>query len=239
MVRVRHLSRAPISEAILDIRVQKIDRDHRPILSELAEDTGFPSVQIGFEFQADLPLEPGADLPEPQPAGFRAVSEEQIVQFRFDGVSVSRLRPYGTWDELVDVTRSAWDCYRDRLGDLRVSRLGARYVNHLRLPYPGIELETFFEGLPADPPEWPSTISSLLQRRTLHEGDFAVHISHALADDVDEGSLGMIFDIDAFTLVDFGGDESEAIWETFARLRELKNRIFFGGLTDEALSHYE
>jgi hypothetical protein len=59
-----------------------------------------------------------------------------------------------------------------------------------------------------------------------------------LADDVDEDRIGVIFDIEAYLDGSFETDDA-SIWGPFSDRRDLKNRIFFAGITESTLSLFE
>ena len=240
----RLLKKAPIREAVVEVRIPKLqDGDALGSLEEMARNLpGYPSIQAGFEFQGQFRFDPAGDVEadhETRPTGFRAISadEKQIVQIRLNGVSISRLEPYVSWEQLQTEASAVWSAYKARFEPDHVDRFGLRYINNLRLPYPISDLNEFLVGLPDAPPEWPQAVSSFLYRQTLHdlETGCAATVMHALADDVDETRIGVIFDIDTYIEGAFGTEEDQ-VWGTFAELRTLKNNIFFSGITEHALT---
>jgi uncharacterized protein (TIGR04255 family) len=201
----------------------------------------YPTVQQGFEFRGQFRVEPSGSVEqdhESRPNGFRAISRDEvrIVQLRLNGISSSRLAPYVSWEDLQAEAASLWGRYKTNLPIERITRFGLRYINHVRLPYPVGDLDQFFVGLPDPPGEWPQAVSSFLYQSTLHDSTsgYSARIIHALADDVDEDRIGVIFDIDTYVEGSFGISDDQ-VWGTFEQLRTLKNRIFFSGITDRAL----
>ncbi|MEK9505175.1 TIGR04255 family protein [Gaopeijia maritima] len=241
MADIRKLARAPIREAVVEIRVPRLENPNAlEILETLARDLGFEQVLQGFRFSADFsfgPLGLKGDDPREVPHGFKAVSDDHIIDLDLDAVRVIRLEPYSNWEELEGLVRQTWATYREALNPEKVVRIGVRYVNMIRI-YPGGEVKDSFLGLPDAPPPWPQRVSSFLFRQTLHEDDIAVNVTHAMVDDVDEDRVGIVFDIDAFTQCELD-PSSDTIWGTLAALRDLKNRIFFSGLTDAVIAEYE
>lgn len=244
MPQVRHLRHAPIREAVLDVRIPRTGVAPLDALRELAGSlSGFANVDAQFQFESGIQWSGSGEVSRhdrTEPLGFRAVSEDEtrVVQFRLDGFSYSRLRPYTSWEEIRDEARPLLERYVETVGSRDGIRLALRYINHLRLPYPTEDLKKFVLGLP-DPPEgWPAAVESFLYRITLADDSGAsVHVTHALVDDVDESRIGVIFDIDAFREGRFTvGDD--AFWRTFEELRDLKNRIFFRGITDRTVEMY-
>ncbi len=242
MPEPRPLRKAPIREAVIDIRVPPMGPESLEVLESLAHDLGFPVVHAGYEFRGEFDLGPEgltAHDHQTRPNGYRAVSEthSQIVQLRTNGIGVSRLEPYRSWEDLVQDAKGVWASYREAFCPTISTRLGVRYINHIRLPYPVSDLNDYFYGIPDPPDRWPQAVSSFLFRQTLHDAvsGAAVNVVHALADDVDDDRIGVIFDIDAYLEGSFSVDDSE-LWGTLSDLRDLKNRVFFSGVTDATLA---
>lgn len=246
MPEPRLLKRAPIREAIVDVRVPIPDQPDLSALESLARSLkGYPNVQVAMSVVAEWVMKPEGKVEQGHktaPAGFRALSQDglQIVQLRPDGVSLSRLEPYVSWPHLRDEASQVFAAYREAIGCPEILRLGLRYINNLRLPYPVVDLEDWVLGLPKIPDEWPQSVSTFLYRQTLHDRDsgHAVNVMHALADDVDETKIGVIFDIDAYSGEGVSAND-DGLWGTFDELRDLKNRIFFSGVTERTLDLFD
>jgi uncharacterized protein (TIGR04255 family) len=89
------------------------------------------------------------------------------------------------------------------------------------------------------PAEFPQTVSSFLQRFVINDeasGATAV-LTQALEGFPPEPPVSVILDIDVFRESRFGVD-GNAVWDYLAQLRVLKNRFFFGALTEEAVEFY-
>lgn len=239
----RLLANAPIREAVVEVRVSPFEAELTlPALHDMADSLeGYPTVQPLFQFQGQFKVDQAGEVEtnqETSPVGFRAISEDEthVIQFRLNGISISRLQPYVSWEQLYEVSGAHWTAFRESFEVNQAVRLGLRYVNHIRIPYPVGDLLDYFRGIPDPPPQWPQAVSSFLYRSTLHDAKTgcAATVMHALADDVNENRIGVIFDIDAYVEGVFGVTDDE-IWGTFAQLRDLKNRIFFEGITEAAL----
>ena len=63
------------------------------------------------------------------------------------------------------------------------------------------------------------------------------HVAHVLQDDLQPDSMGMILDIDVFTVAPMEADASR-LWPGLGELRELKNRIFFESIIDQNAEAY-
>lgn len=242
------LLRAPIREAVIDIQVPVGDKPDFEVLEELARSSGgYPTVQRGFhvatEFELDFDPEAddGPTLPKPRRSGFRAISEDelQVAQFRWNGFAFSRLAPYESWDQLRQAAAPLWQRYRERIAPKYATRVSLRYVNHIRLSYP-FDPGDYFTAMPRYPDAWPQNVSSFVFRQTVHDqpSGLSANVMHALVDDVDEDKIGVIFDIEAYAEGPISlGDET--LWGTLGHLRDLKNRVFFAGITDKTVSLFE
>ncbi len=247
MPKPRHLRNAPIREAILDVRTPRREDLDISLLGDLCKALpDYPVIQDRLLYMGELKIHTGPDVyseqREVQRDGFRAVSEDgnQIAQFRLDGFSFSRMRPYTSWPEVESEARRLWELYAQTVAPQKVTRLAVRYVNHLRIPFPVQDLKAYLQGIPDLPEGWPQNVSSFLYRNTLldPERGLSAHVTLALTDDVDQDKIGLIFDIDAFVDGEFPLP-TEEFWGTFGSLRDLKNRVFFNGVTEKTLEAYE
>ncbi len=67
----------------------------------------------------------------------------------------------------------------------------------------------------------------------------AAHIAQALEAGATGKQAAAILDIDAFMQREFANMGDPAIKQTFGRLREFKNRIFFNSLPEQTLRRFE
>lgn len=246
MARERHLSKAPVREAVLDLRFPLSDTVSVPALRgslEALDDFGeMHDLRPGsatLHFPAEG--EPEGQIEQGDVFGFRATTNDGlwVAQYRLDGLTLSRLEPYLDWAELSERGRRYVEALVELTQPPRVDRLALRYINHFRLPYPGT-MDEYFLGLPSYPEPLPQFISNLVSRVTLHdpERDFTAHITHSLLDDLDPEKMGFILDIDVFRTADFPPDIDE-LWETFEGLWGFKNQIFFGLITESNAELHE
>src|SRR3989338_2990647 len=250
----RHLQNAPIAEAIIDFRVKA-----RPELR--AEDVGavkdrlaarLPKVEERRGLQARIELlkakgeKPGPPLVQDlglQGYFFKSQDEKVIAQFRIDGFTLNRLRPYTSWEDIFPQAMELWRLYLEVAKPpkpLAVMRLAVRYINHIPLPSGTEKFENYLRAAPAIPPELPQYVSSFLTRVTIHnpEDYVAAHVTQALQPTTDVQRLTVILDTDAYKEAELSV-EDPAIERIFMQLRAFKNMIFFNSLTDQALRQFE
>jgi uncharacterized protein (TIGR04255 family) len=245
-----HLSNAPIVEAVVDVRVKLSSNFKLEVFHPLCEE-----LQTNYSQRLDQQVVEQTIKQQPgQPAefstrisgihGYRLSSEDgkQIVQLRRDGFTFSRLQPYTTWEEIFAEAWRLWGMYVDTAKPTEVSRIAVRYINRLLLPLPCIDLSKYLNAPPVVAEGWPVSLSAFLTRVVINdpESEIAVNVIQALEPQAGrEGThLTALFDIDAYQILSLDPDDV-TIEERFGRLREMKNRIFFGGLTTEAIELFK
>ncbi len=246
MPQPRHLARAPITEAIIDYRVKA-----RPEFR--AEDFGavrdhitarFPKVEERrgrtVSFKVGVPGSVQTQDLGLQGLFFKTADDKEIAQFRVDGLTLNRLKPYTSWSDLYPRARDLWSLYASVAQPLAITRLAVRYINHVPLPSSVSDFDEYLRAAPPIPPELPQTLSAFLSRVTVHEPEFglAAHVSQALEIGADGRQATVIVDIDAFRASDLE-PQAASIDETFDRLHGFKNHIFFNLLTETALRSFE
>src|ERR1700722_10937730 len=112
-----HYENAPISEALIDIRVhvpnaislEALESMHARIKDD------YPRKEMRSYIQGQFSMGEAvgaAATRTPMGYAFSSADGKQIVQARLDGFTFSRLKPYGTWSNLRDESRRLWDIYR-------------------------------------------------------------------------------------------------------------------------------
>ncbi|HET7460946.1 MAG TPA: TIGR04255 family protein, partial [Longimicrobium sp.] len=231
----------PITEAIIDIRADlgvgfEVSR-LRAAESLLSGRYALEGEQHLFARTVDLAGDaPGTSQAESALLGytFRSTDQRFIAQLTVEGLTVSQLRDYTRWEQLAEETAKVWDVYARVASPQTVLRVGTRYLNRIPIPLPTEEFEEYFNTLPRVPAGVPELVTNLLVRMLLHDKDppFSVSITQYL-DESSAGSSRMILDIDAFSREAYNADGA-GMWDALAGLRDLKNRVFFGSLTEKA-----
>jgi uncharacterized protein (TIGR04255 family) len=250
MAKQRHLANAPITEALIDLRVTPRDGFTFAELKSAVDsfDTGYyvksPISEGKFEFTLAPDGQPSTATESAQ-VGLRLHSndEKYVAQFSIAGFTLSRLPPYETWENLLEETRRLWSVYVESLAPLRVVRIATRYINNLNLPLEtGESFQTYLHKLVDVPAEAPQVVETFFQRFQLVETASAssarVILTLALDGIPLAGRIPVILDIDAFVGATLSPTDRE-LWLILERLRELKNRTFFGIITEHAAELYE
>jgi uncharacterized protein (TIGR04255 family) len=170
-----------------------------------------------------------------------SADEKYVVQFRVAGFTLSRLPPYEKWGSLLDEARRIWAIYVQALAPKRVVRVATRFINNLNLPLEtGESFKTYIHKLVDVPDEAPQIVETFFQRFHLVEAASGARVILTLALDgmPPAGGIPVILDVDAFIAANLNPADGD-LWTILERLRELKNRSFFGTITEQAAELYQ
>lgn len=246
MARERYLKNAPIVEAMIDFRVSLPSGFDPKEFSSLAKDLSerYPKKEAGRLISGSIEIKDGKPVVAPpidrgiKGYRFKSNDEKEIAQFRNDGFTFSRLQPYTRWETVLDEAKRLWELYRSKTSPQAVGRIAARYINRLDLPVPIEDFGRYLTVPPELPKRLPQELSGFMIKLRIHEKDLQGDITETLVKSPKKGYIGIILDIDVYK-VSVGGMTEDEIWPTFDRLRELKNRIFFGLIKEETARLFE
>lgn len=247
MERVRHLRNAPILEALVDFRVTLPKDVNVEAFKTLALGNRYPIIEALHRFQTSISWQPGANKPldaktaELRPGGyaFRSSDKLNVAQFRVDGFTYNRLRPYTSWDDLQPEVHRLWELFQQVARPETCSRIAVRYINKIDVP-PGAELSDYLTAPPTHPEGLPDILTGFLTRVLLQDDESGVSASVTQASQVqlDPSSAAVILDIEAYRQSD-AGTLDQQVEPTLRALHDMKNRIFFGSVTKDQLKRYE
>ena len=252
MAEIRHLPNAPITEAVIDLRIEPVGDISVEVLEGELERRGNlgyrkhgPVVRSRFGFSIKPQDMSSATVlpPENQIIGWRlhSADEKYVALLTLEGMTLSRLPPYESWETLVAEAKRLWQLYLECLGPRQVTRAATRFINNLKLPFQeGDPFGRFLRVPPAVPEELPQPMSGFLQRFIIHDppSRAAIVFTQALHEEhAPGGPVPVILDVDVFRVSPFQGDGNE-VWDCLSDLRSLKNMFFFECLTEEAIQLY-
>lgn len=248
MATVRHLSRPPIVEAVLDFRTRLPAGLNSEALDAAASEVSvdYPTRKqqwmiegsFAFAIEGDQPVSSSSRRPN----GFVYHSKDgkQVAQFRLDGFTFSRLAPYTSWDEVVPEAFRLWNIYRRVAQPEGLFRVGVRYINRIRLPEAPRELNDLLTSAPQVPPGLPQTVMGFLAQVLvpLDMPSTKANIIQALGalPAAPPGFLLLDIDVIREEELDVADDILRPIFE---RLRDFKNKAFFNSLKDDLLREFE
>lgn len=234
----RHLSRAPITEALIDIRVT-LPKEARTMEHLAGLDSQFrdlyPQRKEIKEVQFKVDLDHvGHDEKTSTQLGFRYTNtgDTQVIQAGINGFTFSRLPPYEDWERLKEEAERTWRIYSDHVRPETITRVAARYINKLVLPGPTLDFDGYLRYVPKVPKVLPQVIGAFFSRIVVGdlEQRFTAIITQSFQPSPTE--ISVILDIDVYRIKVFT-DEHEA-WAVIDELRAFKNRIFFDCITEKA-----
>lgn len=246
MGKARHLSRAPLREALIDLQFET------PValdtIRAFAAAKAKQFEQVGDIWQASVGFNLGQDGGVGTSAGSIALGKRldskappHVLQIKTTGFTFSRLHPYDTWQSMRDAAAALWRDFAE-VAKPSVSRTALRYINELKLPLPITDFADYLTVPPQVPAALPQSISGFLQRTVIvNQPSGSVAVVMQAMEDIQAGlspqDVTVVLDIDVFRYeqVQPLGDR---LTQSLEDLHEFKNRIFFEHLTDRALELY-
>jgi len=235
------LSKAPITEALIDIRIKVRDDLKIEQLSSICNfiSKEYPNRKERYQWEGSLEFKKGK--PPTSSASeiidgyiFISGDNRQIFQARLDGFTFSRLKPYETWECFRDEAYRLWHKYKE-VTSPEIIRVALRYINKMELPLPIKDFSDYLTAAPIVPAGLPQGVSSFLSRVIIHEPEIGAAgiITQALEQIVNPNIIPIILDIDVFKQKSEGISEEE-VWQILEKLRHFKNKIFFESITEKA-----
>jgi uncharacterized protein (TIGR04255 family) len=236
------LKNAPITEALIDIRVKIKDSFDVKLFESLYTEISnkYPKKKERHKWEGRFELKKGEG---PLSSGtetidgyiFASADNKQVFQARVDGLTFNRLRPYDKWETFRDEAFRLWKLYRDLISP-EIIRVAVRYINKFDIPLFPQPLRDFSEYLTASPivpVGLHQGVSSFLTRVVIHdpEIDASAIITQAFEQIVDPKYLPIILDIDVFKRKEIISEEEA--WQVLEKLRHFKNEIFFKSITEK------
>jgi uncharacterized protein (TIGR04255 family) len=218
MSTARRYANAPITEAILEIRVRQAAgiSVNELLRCHAGEEKNYPvqkglNVGVGhFEVGARVSAAAAA-----QHVGFLFASgdEKQVYQARLDGFSISRLAPYESWESFRDEARRLWTVYRQAVKPVRVERIAVRYVNRLDLPGPRVELKDYLRTSPEIAAGLPQSLDGFFMQLQLPVEDIRARLllNETIITPPNPGIVAVVLDIDLFRSEDLPQGEEGVV----------------------------
>ena len=242
MAAIRHLDNAPIAEAIVDFRVSLPPDFRAETLYDARERLrpDYPKAEERKSFEALFEfagVQPAAA--QTRELGFHGLwlkseDEKNIAQFRIDGFTFNRLKPYTSWETIMPEAMRLWTVYAEITRPRTITRLALRYINRLELPGPGVELDDYILTAPKLPGSVPQIVSTFATRTVLGhpERRLMANVAQVVEVSMESPARALLFDIDVYRVGEVDVDEQK-VREVLEDLRLYKNQIFFGSLTEQ------
>lgn len=242
------LSKAPVVEAILEVRCTATEPWEQDLLTMAleralpdypsSEDVGLYRSEFDFDAQHGLKQhsEDGGWI------GARRTSTDgkhvaSIERFRF---AFSRFDPYVGWEKFRGEGMRIWKIYCSLARPNSVDRLGLRFINRLPLTSGGDPLAYLDD--PPRPIKGLDLDRSVFHHRDLFidpKADIGIQVTRALVPSEQSGdeapARSLIIDVDVFTNSPLVLDTADFEGK-LESMRILKNKAFFGSISEAAMS---
>jgi len=240
----RHYPKAPITEALVDLRVTYSPDISLEKLKMFASEirSSYPNEAPRDVFQGQIYF----SSPQPQAQSSRTTvgyichtsDRLQAVQARVDGFTFSRFAPYQDWDHLIQETKRLWSIFIKLLQPIAVSRVAVRYINEINLPLRDgtLRFEDYLRTFPEIKGiEEIIDLEQFFIRLVLPQPDLTAKLvlTEALLPP-QANLLGVILDIDLFRENVSLDVQSGEIWDILNTFQARKNKYFEASITDAA-----
>ena len=235
----KHYSKAPITEAVIDLRVElppgvsasSLERAHKgeearyPIIEPLMSNVG--QMVFGPQASASASSTPTGFL-------FRSADKKQIYQARLDGFTMSRLAPYERWEEFCSEGRRLWNIYRSVAQPSKVVRAAVRYINRINIPLPVSDFGDYLRTVPQVSVDLPQGLSGYFMQLMLPLPDIKGYalINETIIEPASLNVVSIVLDIDIFRTDDLPSAEND-LWALLEQFRHVKNNVFEACITDK------
>jgi len=232
--------KAPITEALIEIRaalpagvtMADLERLHEQIKTQYPEKKTRKRFEGRFELRNEK--EP-FQISQVQEDGYAFTSADgkQIVQFRLDGFTFNRLRPYSRWEDLYKEAKRTWEIYKNAINPLLVQHIAVRYINSIEIPLKLFDYDDYFTAIPKIPRSLPQILAHFFTRVMI---PFEDHGAMATVIQTPSGRqdpvhTDILLDVEVVCATSFA-PEDERMWEAFGNLRNIKNDVFLSHITE-------
>jgi uncharacterized protein (TIGR04255 family) len=243
-----HLTHAPIVEAVIEIRARAQSVWEEPAITEKLKPQlpDYPKVASQGQVMQEITI--GGDQPKAVVHNrgwhgliFQSDDGKNVAQFNRDGFMFGRLQPYLHWEYLYGEAMRLWKMYIEIANPLECQRIGLRFINRIEMA-PGEVCSEDYIHLPPNPTkglELPCL--AFFQQETLAVPGYplAVNVVRAFQPPPAPNAGGaIILDIDAFTAKPLE-IQSLDLAQQLPQMRWLKNKVFFGNITEKALNRFK
>ena len=237
----RHYPNAPITEAVLDLRVfprsdLKVDE-----LAKVVEgdELAYPTAEAMNTVVGSMMVGPAASTTSTVTTHigfvFRQKDGRYIHQSRLDGFTISQLPKYSSWTELKAEALKRWTRYRDIAKPQGIRRAALRYVNRIDVPESATEMKDYFHTYPEIAASLPQVMDSYFMQLSipLQQIEGRAVITETIIPPAKPGHVSMILDIDVAKEFPSPVTDQQA-WSVLDEIHDLKNEIFEACITDKA-----
>lgn len=243
--RFEHLSKAPIVEAVIDIRISSPTPPDEHTLrtsieNKFGEDYKFMDSRREFEMKTTVAPNrpPNSAFRDTGWKGlrFQADGGKYIAQFNRDGFALSRLEPYDNWEKFEREAIRLWEGYREFVNPVEILRLGVRYVNRIPLSVGEWRFSEYLKTARSTLVDLGLSVSGFMHQDLVKVPNhpYAINVITTVQPPPSpETGPSLIFDTDTFTTRPVELSTTHLTGHLM-KMRWLKNKIFFDAITQKA-----
>lgn len=235
----RHYKKAPLTEAIIDIRTVPKEVVTMELFNSIATSfaASYPKTRSMFQAKGMFKLGEIAEAKttEQKQVGIILVSSDErtLFQSRIDGFTLNRLPPYENWEKFREEAKTLWKSYKKFFEPGLIQRLAVRYINQIQFPEPLEKFSDYFNVQPQAQLKLGRQAQFLMQiQYILEKVNAKLLLNVALLPQQQKGFTSVTLDFDIFCDQEVPQEEGE-IWKFFEELRSIKNEAFEECITDK------
>ncbi|EKD24111.1 MAG: hypothetical protein ACD_81C00106G0003 [uncultured bacterium] len=247
MEQVKYL-KSPIREAIFDVRLKFSKQPEMSVFEEIYEQIKleYPTKQLITRRSVSLEVS-GEESPKvnsgQEPWGVRFISQDgtKVAQFRLDGFTFSKLKPYDSWESFFEEAEKIFDAYLREYKPDYIERIALRYINAIEIPESSFEIEEYFATSPKISISIPQTLRQFFLRVVIQDdASESIGIINQTIEGSDrQNQTTIVFDIDVFEENTRIEPRTNSFKDKVLALKEFRTRIFEGSLTEKTKSLFK
>jgi uncharacterized protein (TIGR04255 family) len=237
-----HLSKAPIVEAVIEIRfVPSVKWDETSLQNKLKQRLpDYPKIETVRQarYQLTIGKQNNPPVEDLGCVGLKLHSNNNlhIAQFNKEAFVFSRLKPYEDWGQLSGEALRLLVIYCELLKPKEVTRIGLRFINRIAVKQEKIELADYYKYPPEPLKELDWMLAGYLHHDVMQVPETAYRVNLIkTVQNVLAGEIGLILDIDVFTQKEPFEYNELHIKKCLEEMRWVKNKVFFCSLIDKII----
>ena len=242
-----HFPKAPAIEAVLDIRARATDELTEQRLREAAQHY-LPTYEfldshreirqeVRFSTTQGEEIQQGLQDLGWKGMRFRSADRGHIINIHRDGMIFSRLSPYQDWEQFQEEGLRLWDVFSCLTKAETISRVGVRFINQIILPQGEVNCESYMTSPPSPPENMSMPFLGFMHQGIFQvpESPYSVMITKTIQSPspTTNNRFALILDIDVFTNMP-RPTKTARLEACLKDMRWLKNKAFFGSITEKA-----
>jgi uncharacterized protein (TIGR04255 family) len=248
--RFEHLANAPIVEAVIEVRAQTQTPWEEPLVSEklkpqLAKD--YPELASQNRVHQQVTFGAGNNFEAKQSdlgwrgLRFQSADKQRIAQFNRDGFTLSWLKPYKDWELFRGEALRLWNIYTKLSQPTEAQRLGLRFINQFELPVRDVKFEDYINPHPTAPRGIDFPFQNFLHQDTfvVPGYTYVINLVKTVIPPQDSQTEGVKLILDIDVICGYPCEpRGQEIESRLNDMRWLKNKVFFGTVTEKALKRF-